>query len=66
MKYLTKEISGRIWEKSIESADFLQIRLGTGNVASSYQINLNGGDLANRDTDHLLEQTQKWKRSTES
>lgn len=59
MKYLTKEISGRIWEKSIESADFLQIRLGTGNVASSYQINLNGGDLANRDTDHLLEQTQK-------
>ncbi|MDI5790461.1 hypothetical protein PO124_24570 [Bacillus licheniformis] len=52
--------------KSIESADFLQIRLGTGNVASSYQINLNGGDLANRDTDHLLEQTQKWKRSTES
>ncbi|QHZ45760.1 MULTISPECIES: type VII secretion protein EssC [unclassified Bacillus (in: firmicutes)] len=59
MKYLTKEISGRIWEKTIESADFLQIRLGTGTVASSYQINLNGGDLANRDTDHLLEQTQK-------
>lgn len=59
MKYLTREISGRIWEKSIESEDFLQIRLGTGTVASSYHINLNGGDLANRDTDDLLEQTQK-------
>ncbi|WP_270573160.1 type VII secretion protein EssC [Bacillus glycinifermentans] len=59
MKYLTSEISGRIWERSIESEDFLQIRLGTGTVHSSYQINLNGGDLANRDTDHLLEQTQR-------
>ncbi|MDA7028036.1 type VII secretion protein EssC [Bacillus sp. CLL-7-23] len=59
MKYLTKEISGRIWERSIESEDFLKIRLGTGTVHSSYDINMSGGDLANRDTDHLLEQTQK-------
>ncbi|NPC93995.1 type VII secretion protein EssC [Bacillus sp. WMMC1349] len=59
MKYLTKEISGRIWERSIESEDFLKIRLGTGTVHSSYDISMSGGDLANRDTDHLLEQTQK-------
>ncbi|MGG3571300.1 type VII secretion protein EssC [Bacillus gobiensis] len=62
MKFLTKEIDSRIWEKSLESADFLQIRLGTGDVEASYQISMNGGDLAHRDTDELLEQTQEMEK----
>ena len=38
MKYLTSEISGRIWEKTLVSDDFLQLRLGTGAVPSSYEL----------------------------
>ena len=30
MKYLANQISDRIWERSLESNDFLQLRLGTG------------------------------------
>ncbi|MCY8495882.1 type VII secretion protein EssC [Bacillus atrophaeus] len=62
MKHLTTEISDRIWEKSLESADFLQLRLGTGTVPSSYEISMSGGDLANRDIDHLMEQSQHMQR----
>ncbi len=62
MKYLTSEISGRIWEKSLESRDFLMLRLGTGTVPSSYEISMSGGDLANRDVDDLMEQSQHMQR----
>ncbi|PMX94910.1 hypothetical protein C1Y18_36530, partial [Pseudomonas sp. MPR-R5A] len=30
MKYLTGQISDRIWERTLESDDFLQFRLGIG------------------------------------
>ncbi|MBT2575646.1 type VII secretion protein EssC [Bacillus sp. ISL-51] len=62
MKYLTSEISGRIWEKSLESRDFLMLRLGTGTVPASYEISMSGGDLANRDIDELMEQSQHMQR----
>lgn len=62
MKYLTSEISDRIWEKSLESKDYLQLRLGTGTVPSSYEINMSGGDLANRDIDDLMEKSQHMQR----
>ncbi|KXZ17785.1 type VII secretion protein EssC [Bacillus nakamurai] len=62
MKYLTSEISGRIWEKSLESRDFLMLRLGTGTVPASYEISMSGGDLANRDIDDLMEQSQQMQR----
>ncbi|SIQ63076.1 type VII secretion protein EssC [Priestia flexa] len=58
MKYLTNHISDRIWERTLDSSDFLQIRLGTGTVPSSYEISLNTGDMANREIDDLLEQSQ--------
>ncbi|MGX2958102.1 type VII secretion protein EssC [Peribacillus sp. JNUCC 23] len=58
MKYLTGFISDRIWERSIESYDFLQFRLGTGTVPSSYQVSVSSGDMANREIDNLLEQSQ--------
>ncbi|PLR75551.1 type VII secretion protein EssC [Bacillus sp. V3-13] len=58
MKYLTGQISDRLWERSLESHDFLQFRLGTGTVPPSYQVNVSAGDLANREIDDLLEQSQ--------
>ncbi|MCM3616554.1 type VII secretion protein EssC [Sutcliffiella horikoshii] len=58
MKYLTHQISDRIWERSMESHDFLQFRLGRGKVPSSYEISINSGDMANREIDDLLEQSQ--------
>lgn len=61
MKYLTGEISDRIWERTLESEDALQFRLGIGTVPSSYEIDLNTGDLANRELDELVEQSQLLK-----
>lgn len=62
MKYLTSEISGRIWEKTLVSDDFLHLRLGTGAVPSSYELSMSGGDMANRDVDDLMEQTQHMQK----
>ncbi|MCM3180975.1 type VII secretion protein EssC [Cytobacillus horneckiae] len=58
MKYLTGQISDRIWERTLESDDFLQFRLGIGTVPSSYEIALNASDMANREMDELVEQSQ--------
>ena len=58
MKYLTSQLSDRIWERPLESFDFLQFRLGTGNVPASYEVSVSSGDMANRDIDELLEQSQ--------
>jgi len=58
MKYFTGQISDRIWERSLESFDFLQFRLGTGNVPASYEVTVSSGDMANREIDDLLEQSQ--------
>lgn len=62
MKYLTEQISDRIWERTVESSDFLQVRLGKGTVPGSYQISLNSGDMANREIDDLLEQSQHMEK----
>ncbi|WP_301107148.1 type VII secretion protein EssC [Sporosarcina sp.] len=59
MKYMTSQLSGRIWEKTLDSHDSLEFRLGTGDVPSSYTISLSSGDLANREIDDLLEQSQR-------
>lgn len=59
MKQMTNYLSGRIWERALESHDFLEFRLGTGSVPSSYKLTLSSGDLANREVDDLLEQTQR-------
>ena len=62
MKQMTNDLSSRIWERSLESHDFLEFRLGTGNVKSSYEIKLSSGDLANREIDDLLEQAQRMEK----
>lgn len=58
MKYLTQNVSDRIWERAHDSNDFLQFRLGIGTVPSSFSVTANAGDMANREMDHLVEQSQ--------
>ncbi|WP_110112138.1 type VII secretion protein EssC [Bacillus sp. CGMCC 1.16541] len=62
MKYLTEIISDRIWERTIEHQDFLEVRLGTGNVPASYTIAMNNSDMSNREMDDLLEQSQHMEK----
>ncbi|MFC0273107.1 type VII secretion protein EssC [Metabacillus herbersteinensis] len=62
MKYLTEQISDRIWERTLESTDLLQLRIGTGKVPSSYTVSVNSGDMANREIDDLLEQSQQMEK----
>ncbi|GKV55015.1 ESX secretion system protein YukB [Sporosarcina sp. NCCP-2222] len=58
MKHMTNQLSGRIWEKTLDSHDAFEFRLGTGSVPSSYGITMSTSELANRDTDDLLEQSR--------
>lgn len=62
MKQMTEDLSSRIWERTLESYDFLEFRLGTGNVKASYEVKLSSGDLANREIDDLLEQAQRMEK----
>lgn len=59
MKYLTSHISDRIWERTIESDDFLQFRLGRGTVPASFSMTNNNTDMSKREMDDLLEESQK-------
>ncbi|KPL58221.1 type VII secretion protein EssC [Rossellomorea vietnamensis] len=59
MKYLTDQLSDRLWERTIESPDFLQFRLGRGKLPASYSISVNSSDMSNREMDELLEESQK-------
>lgn len=59
MKQMTKALSGRIWERTLDSHDFLQFRLGIGTIPASYEVKLSSGDLANREIDDLLQQAQR-------
>ncbi|WP_144509672.1 type VII secretion protein EssC [Bacillus sp. FJAT-22090] len=59
MKQMTNELSRRIWERTLESHDFLEFRLGTGTIPASYEVKLSSGDLANREVDDLLQQAQR-------
>ncbi|MFJ7832214.1 type VII secretion protein EssC [Peribacillus sp. NPDC097284] len=59
MKQLTNQISDRIWERTMESEDFLHFRVGTASIPSSYEVKVNSSDMSNRDIDDLLEQSQE-------
>ncbi len=58
MKEFVTQISNRIWERTFNDADFLQVRIGKADVRSTYEININSNDLANREIDHLIEESQ--------
>ncbi|MGM7723466.1 type VII secretion protein EssC [Metabacillus sp. Hm71] len=63
MKYLTAELSDRLWERTLESPDFLQFRLGLGTVRASYTISSSSSDMSNREMDELLEESQKLEKA---
>lgn len=62
MKYLTQQISDRIWERTVEHEDFLEVRLGVGSVPASYTISMNNADMSNREMDELMEQSQELEK----
>ncbi|MGE1103370.1 type VII secretion protein EssC [Peribacillus simplex] len=59
MKLLTDSISDRIWERTLESEDALNFKIGTATIPSSYEVSVNSSDMSNRDIDDLLEQSQE-------
>jgi DNA segregation ATPase FtsK/SpoIIIE, S-DNA-T family len=59
MKSFVMQISDRIWERTMESEDFLHLRIGKADVPSTYEVSVNMSDLANREIDDLLEQAQQ-------
>lgn len=59
MKAMAQTISARIWERSLDSEDFLQFRVGRAEVPSSYQVAVGSLDFANREVDQLLERSQE-------
>ncbi|WP_019240848.1 MULTISPECIES: type VII secretion protein EssC [Bacillus] len=59
MKTSVTKISDRIWERTFDNADFLQLRIGRADVDSTYDVNLGSSDLANREIDHLIEESQQ-------
>jgi len=63
MKYLTTQLSDRLWERTMESPDFLQFRLGIGTVQASYTISSSASDMSNREMDELLEESQILERA---
>lgn len=59
MKYLTAEISERIWERNMMSHDYLQFRIGRATVPSSYKVSSQRSDMSNQEMDDLLEKSQE-------
>lgn len=59
MKYLTNEISERIFERTIRSEDFLQFRVGRANVPATYEVYAQRGDTSNQEIDDLFEESQQ-------
>lgn len=60
-KYMVANLSGRIWEKTINDEDFMAVRVGRSSIPISFKVADPGGDLANRDRDELLEEGEKLK-----
>ncbi|MGR9049160.1 type VII secretion protein EssC [Halobacillus faecis] len=59
MKTYTTHLNERLWERTVDSRDFLAVRIGKAILPSSFEVSLNTGDLANREIDHLVEKSQE-------
>lgn len=59
MKYLTENIDERIWERTLESEDFLKVRIGKSDIPSSYKVEVGGEDAGNREYDELMEDMER-------
>ncbi|CAH0347673.1 type VII secretion protein EssC [Bacillus sp. CECT 9360] len=59
MKSLAAIISDRIWERTMESEDFLHFRIGRADLPAHYEVAASSSDMSNREIDDLLEQSQE-------
>lgn len=59
MKYLTSEISYRIWERTRMSSDFLHFRAGRATIPASYNVSEQRAEMTNQEIDDLVEQSQE-------
>lgn len=66
IKYLTSEVSDRIWERNLTSHDFLNLRIGRAAIPPSFQIVAQQYDSSNKESDDLLEQSQSLLNSYET
>ncbi|WZY00193.1 type VII secretion protein EssC [Bacillus sp. FSL W7-1360] len=59
MKNKTRRVSSRIWERTIDNDDFLDIRVGRSSVPASFELNQPSDELSNRDRDALMDDFDK-------
>jgi len=59
MKYLTGNLSDRIWERTLASHDFLQVRVGRATVPAAYEVDDHSREIKDREIDDLLETFQE-------
>lgn len=59
IKYLTNEISERIWERTLMSHDFLHFRIGRAAIPASYEMSTKRSDTSNIEIDELFEQSEQ-------
>ncbi|WP_353949249.1 type VII secretion protein EssC [Sporolactobacillus sp. Y61] len=59
LKELTDQLSPRIWERSREDEDFLDIRLGLTDLAPDYEIQGSDQDLSNQSFDALYREAKR-------
>ncbi|GIN20544.1 type VII secretion protein EssC [Siminovitchia fordii] len=59
MKDKTRRVSSRIWERTIDNDDFLDIRIGRSSVPASFELNQPSDELSNRDRDELMEDFER-------
>lgn len=59
IKYLTEEVSDRIWERTLTSHDFLHFRVGRASIPASYKMSSQRSDTSNQEIDDLFEKSQE-------
>ncbi|MCM3491296.1 type VII secretion protein EssC [Alkalihalophilus marmarensis] len=59
LKTDVRQISDRIFERTLESEDFLHFRVGRATVPASYEVAVGSLDFANREIDDLVEKSQE-------
>ena len=59
IKYLTGEISDRIWERTLASHDFLHFRVGRASIPASYEMSAQRSDTSNQEIDDLFEKSEE-------
>ncbi|SDB95766.1 type VII secretion protein EssC [Shouchella lonarensis] len=63
MKYQTARVSHRVWEKTMEHEDFLEVRVGRSSVPVSFTLSNPGDEMSERDRDALLEDSEKLRKA---